>query len=244
MGVVHCMVVLTEAEVRAYCLGIAQLIPLLIIALFVLDTNQQLSFPRKGIGASSSLENEARMRASSYLKEIQEANQELEETDKLLNSLDADPRYAITAFKAPRLKLEELRAQVTERVDQLTQRAETWSNVAKRMPEITAMLHHGVGKMERRYVVNILVGIVIGIAGEVSVLWGALGLIAGSIAISLGTSSAIIIIGLLGVFAIERLLPEQYPKASRFVKRILTFSTVAVVIWTDLFVVISVAITH
>ena len=52
------MIVLTHSDVRVYCLGIAQLIPVLLIALFVADSGSVTRLTEKLLRESSALEKE------------------------------------------------------------------------------------------------------------------------------------------------------------------------------------------
>lgn len=102
--------------------------------------------------------------------------------------------------------------------------------VTKHAPNNTA-----TNTLQNKYAIRAVYGIILGVAGEIIVLWGTIGLISRLFAVSSGTAIAIYISGILSEAALDRLTWKFPDKWAEFLKTfwlvIVIMTALATFIW-------------
>ncbi len=216
------MIVMSASDAKAYCLGIAQLIPVLLIALFVVD-NSWITKVRDDIQQKASSIRQARTKAFSQVEETKHKyEQELKEIEKELAALDetnegvpGSRQYA----DMRRAQLVELRTRKTESISAMEHIARVITEFADNKLRLRPFLQasdkfaEAADRLLKDSAEKITIGIFFGLVGEIMALWGALGLVSSLFTIALGTAIAILIAGGLCFFAIARLLDYMNPSS-------------------------------
>ena len=207
------MVVLTHSDVRAYCLGIAQIIPVLMIALFVVDSGRFVQIVETSKGRAQKVVDlvndslpEQQQKAS---KKIAESIEQLDSQIFALDRIDWSQagEEATAAFDIIRRELVESRDRQAAALERLNQLLDVVHEGAARMAERKEKLDSSARKVTFIYAYGVTLGIVLAVAGEVIALWGAIGLISGTVSIACITDVAIVLAASLGRYAIERIIP-------------------------------------
>lgn len=170
------MIILSHADARTYCLGVAQLIPVFLIALSVLDKSDATSRSRQGIEESLTLEQTARERLVEGTKEFDDLKKLLAAVDEKLAEVDSidtaqSSTTVVDAIEESRRELADSRATLAEALDQWDESRDNLRKRADLMPNVRSAI---IQKLEMKHFLRIGYGILLGVAGEVIVLWGRL----------------------------------------------------------------------
>jgi hypothetical protein len=214
------MVVLTNSDVRAYCLGIAQLIPVLVIAISVLDNNtvkrrtepiKQRSTKAERQGRKElSGQDENRQRIEKSIKLLDDRLAELDRID--LSQADED---AILSAQETRVEIIEARTKAEKLLEDLSAKVVELNALLDEAPVLRQELDKAVSQVIKSNTNSLVYSMFLGIAGEILALWGAVGLLSGQYAIAWSTNISIVITGYLSIFAVDRLMSASSPKFSR-----------------------------
>jgi hypothetical protein len=188
------VVILTDTDVRNYCLGIAQLIPVFLVALFVLDNKA----PTEALG-SAGKQASPDQDQESYRHRLEEADRLLDELDNSIDAMHADPE-AVKPLRASRYELTKLRDELVDSVAALATASERQGNISKRSDA------YGRETILTQDTITIVLAIVLGMVGEVFAIWGSIGLINAKVALSWSATMALLTAGSLSAFAISRLM--------------------------------------
>jgi hypothetical protein len=195
------MVTLSHSDARAIFLGIAQLIPVFLIALFVMD-NAWIS---KSVEQARSSVATALDGAAKVLKEHEsEVERAVENQLKNIGEL-------VATYNTPEAHSEavQMRAKVYDFADDSRKRGKDMlDTLSRRLADIVQREEIAVRKRTSTYAKAAIVTIMPGMAGEVASLWGAVGLASSSVIIAFATAVSVGIAGTLSVLAISRLIAE------------------------------------
>lgn len=204
--------ILTDTDVRTYCLGIAQLIPVFLVALFVLDNKAPAEALVSADKQASPDQREAEDITSIIQKDQESHRHSLEEAGRLLDKLDnsvdamhADPE-AVKRLRADRDELTKLRDKLVDSVATLATASERQRNILKRSDA------SGGEFILTQDSITLVLAIVLGMVGEVFALWGSIGLINAKVALSWSATMALLTAGSLSAFAINRLIRASTSK--------------------------------
>ena len=201
------MIVLTHSDVRVYCLGIAQLIPVLLIALFVADSGSVTRLTEKLLRESSDLEKENRKTLEKVQRQSEERIAKLKTEIAALDMIDPSQisKEALSALETSRA---ELAAGLEDESAELSRISKDLSEIA-RASELRKATDAELSKLMKYPAYYLIFGIFLGLVGEAIVLLGAVGLINGLAAVTAGTNSTLLVIGVLAYFAVQRLIVES-----------------------------------
>ena len=214
------MVVLTHSDARAYCLGIAQLIPIFIIAISVLENNLIKRRTEEVKQRSAKAERRGRKQLSSQDKHKQKLERSINQLDDRLAELDridlsqADGEVVL-ALKETRIELMEARVKADSLSDEFSTKVAELNALVNKAPALRQELDTAVNNLVKTYTNMLVYSMFLGIAGEITALWGAVGLMSGKYAIAWSTNISIVITGYLSIFAVDRLMSASNPKLSR-----------------------------
>jgi hypothetical protein len=216
------MLILSHSDVRAFSLGIAQLIPVFLISFFVLD-NSWIRRSAQELKAESfrALE-EARdviLGRSESRGTVEDALKDLDRFSEVIDAAEASrasedqnesiekAREKVRLHRAKILGIADRYEEATGRIDRLSDRltgvAENMEESAKRRVDI--------------YNIITVCTIIFGMVGEVISLWGAIGLLDGVAVIEAEIVVCASLAGILSVLAIDRLISDTH---SRFIRRL------------------------
>lgn len=207
------MVALTPSDARAYCLGVAQIIPVIMIALFVIDGTR---FVQVAENTKKQAQKALDIVGTSFPEIQQEVgravNQSIEEIDNQISVIDRmDRRQAseetIQALDISRSELVESRARLMEQLEHINQTIQPWYGRAASIEGEKERLESAARKVTLTYAYGVILGIVLALAGEAIALWGAVGLISARVAVACITDITVVLVGSLARYAIERLMP-------------------------------------
>jgi hypothetical protein len=217
------MIELTHSDAMTYCLSVAQIIPVFLIALSVLDNGRVTRRIERTKKESVKIEERARKWLSSRKKERQELKRSLEEIDTQIAALDSiDPSQAsdeaVSARDITRLELMELRANREDFLKRLMTATENMRDLLDRAPNLRQDLDTARRSIVTGFGADVVFGIFLVTLAEIIALWGAIGLLSSIFAIATITNFSIVIIGVLGVFAVDRLMDESNPRLTSFIQ--------------------------
>jgi hypothetical protein len=221
------MLILSHADARGLFLGIAQLIPVFLIALFVMDNawisksiNEAKSSVAMALDAAAKV---VKDQESKIERTVESQLRELDEFAATYNSPEA--RSVATKTRAKILDLTGgFRKQGKDMLDTLSDRL---AYVVKR-EEVAARKRASI------YARATIATIVPGMLGEIISLWGAAGLADNSVIIGLATAISVGIAGILSVLAIDRLIAEP-PSGRLLIIRIIWISVLCAATLTTFF---------
>jgi hypothetical protein len=211
------MVILTHSDARAYCLGVAQIIPVLMIAFFVVDSSrfvQRVENTKKAAQRTVDIVNNSFPEVQQKLQ--QGTTQVIEQLDEKISAFDRINRSqaskeVLEMLDATRSEQVASRAQLTERIDQINQ---IFQGTGARVASIESRregLESAARKLTLVYFYGVTLSIVLALAGEVIALWGAIGLMSDRVAMACVTDVSIVLAANLTRYAIERLMPTSIP---------------------------------
>jgi hypothetical protein len=217
------MEILSPTDARTLYLGISQLIPVFLIALFVLD-NTWLA----------RISQQHRHEALELTKEIGRDKEDQELINKLTAAIgEKDREYDLLKSRSTPIRKRQRRAVE----DKMAEIAETRARLAgfaheadKARQEMDAargtfldLLPRIADAAERRartYNQVMVPTIIVGMCGEFLALWGAVGLLDDTAVIATVISISISIAGMLSIIAIDRLLLEVRPQRLRLIQTV------------------------
>lgn len=209
---------ITHSEVRDYCLGIVQVIPVFLIALTVLDANNYKIRYDKAIKYVRGQKEEADRISEEVLSKTPKARQnrvgELEVINKNLVLLDKlDPlQVNEDLLKGLEVHRSELIAERDRNLGESAEIARLSETIADLRAEVSVFpqkLESITEEAADGYAQKIVGGVLLGVVGEVLALWGAVGLLDNRYVLAIITSITVFIIEALVLLAIDRLTP--YP---------------------------------
>jgi hypothetical protein len=207
---------MTASDAKAYCVGIAELVPVFLIALYVIDNGWVSRIGDEAKSGARSLVEEVLPKTATNLERLTELTQQkLQDAQGKLMTLgdgvavDQKERATLLGQRDALEKTLESIREVSGRLD-VSQK-----NVAEGLRQRIEKLDASKKKLLRKYATTAIVAIFSGIATEIIALWGSIGLISRLFAIAWGTSMIIAIAGSLSDYAIDRLYREANNKFSR-----------------------------
>jgi hypothetical protein len=237
------MVVLTHSDVRSYCLGIAQIVPVFLIALFVLEgTNYSKTTERltrrskRGKKAAVNELAKADKAAAKLIRDIVRA-------DSILIGLDiADASLDRRNQRTVGIATTDLKAKKEASYREITQASSIIRGQLSRLPELRVQLETAVDRARLNFARTMFWYIIIGVAAELVTLWSAAGLLKGNLGIALSTELVIIVLGFLSYTAINRLTQQEKSRFYKFILGIWTVVTLSVGQATYFWIVTSVRV--
>jgi hypothetical protein len=241
------MVVLTHSDARVYCLGIAQLIPVFVIAISVVENNTAKKKAKRAKLASIRSELRGGKGPSAKKKSRQKLERSIERLDGRLAEVDSidlsqASEEAIVAHEMARIELIESRVEAQKLLDEASTTAKGWSEelgewlvLAQERGEVAALTEINAYAL--------VYAMFSGIVGEIIALWGAIGLMSGTDSIAWSTFIAITIAGILTVFAADRLtITSNLGLLSRGLQAIWVLVTAGIAFLTFLLVISNVKV--
>ena len=204
------MTILTHSDAKALCLGMAQLIPIFLIALFVLDNAWIERSAEKSRREASKIFQEVKDLEVKRLDNDRVMKDAIKLLDKFSESLGSQSHLA-----------DERQKKVVEDAASITTQARTkLGHIEKEYHEAVERVGTASGKMAKKlqwleaqakastrsYSRVIIATIILGMLGEVFALWGAVGLVDNVAVIACALVINIGIAGILSILAIDRLL--------------------------------------
>lgn len=243
------MIELTHSDARTYCIGVAQLIPVFLIALSVLDNNRINRAAEKLNRELSTAEKGGRKELSAQRKNLKRIQQSLENIDAQMAAIDRiDPSQAgeeaLAAREVTRTELVNLRAEAVELSGDTAASSDRLTELLSEAPDLRERIDAASRQLVSGYAKIIVYGIFLGVVGEVMALWGAIGLINPVFAIAWITDISITIIGLLGFFAFDRLMEQSKSRLSRFIQAAWFIAVLCVGQITFVLIIFFVKVTH
>lgn len=207
------MVVLTYSDARAYCLGIAQIIPVLMIALFVVDSSGFLQRPEN----TKKLAQRTIDIVSNSFPEVQQklqqgVTQAIEQLDDKISALDRINRSqaseeVLEMLDTTRSEHVASRVRLTEQIEHINQIFQNTDVSVASIVKHKEDLESAARKLTLVYFYGVTLSIVLALAGEVITLWGAIGLMSARVSMACVTDVSIVLAANLARYAIERLMP-------------------------------------
>jgi hypothetical protein len=227
----------------------AQLIPVLLIALFVLDGGRFIKLTKKRARALSKADQRGERSLSNTPKLKRKLERTLARVDSDIASLrNAEPSQASDderlAIENMFSELAEMRAEVIVSSEKLVRLSEDLNHNLARAHGLRRELKTAAQNLVKAYVYYVVFLIFLSVAGELVVLWGAIGLINSLVAIGWGTDLTVIIVGSLSALSAERLMPDPTSKFSRNLQALWVFATFGAAQATFIWILASVKVTH
>jgi hypothetical protein len=243
------MIELTHSDVRTYCIGVAQLIPVFLIALSVLDNNRINRAAEKIKRESSTAEKAGQKQLSLQRKNRRKLQRSLEKIDIQIAAIDRiDPSQAgeeaLVAREVTRMELMDLRAEIAELSGDAAAIGDKITEFVAKAPELRQQIDTASRKLMSGNAKIIVYGIFLGVVGEVMALWGAIGLMSSLLAIAWITDISIVVIGLLSLFAFDRLMEQSRSRLSRFIQAAWFIALLCVGQITFILILIFVKVVH
>lgn len=112
----------------------------------------------------------------------------------------------------------ELRANREDFLKRLMTATENMRDLLDRAPNLRQDLDTARRSIVTGFGADVVFGIFLVTLAEIIALWGAIGLLSSIFAIATITNFSIVIIGVLGVFAVDRLMDESNPRLTSFIQ--------------------------
>jgi hypothetical protein len=229
-----------QSEARSYCLGLAQVIPAFLIAIFVLKIQSTSRSERETL---------ARAMIDSNLPSRQAQNRRA--GDSPAEQRDPALRPAPTAQSVnPEAGIEITLLRLD---DQEISRKEMRKEIGKSARKLAELdfdrtlrkVNRGVDAGERVIYTYIALMVALGILAELVLLWSALGLVDPKVGLCIGMFFISVTLGVLAIFALGRFaLRLPPPRWMPLLLHALSLFSVAAGVWSVFAIILTVKITH
>lgn len=235
------MVTLSHSDIRALFFGVAQLMPVFLIALFVMD--------------NSWIINSAKRIKSDAQTGIDQAKELIKRNESELKSTIEDGLRQIDAYDEGldtpqvRARLDEIRAKTLSSGNEMLERdrsrqGATLGKLTSRVDEIVATMEASAKKRASTYARIAILAIIPGMLAEVASLWGAIGLVNSITVIAFAISISVGIAGILSLLAIDRLIDQAPSRPLAFLRAGWIVMLFGITLTTFFWIVFSVKIEH
>jgi hypothetical protein len=198
------MITLTSAETQQYCLAIAQIVPVFLIALLVLNAPRFSRTMKRVARENVAAERKGRKSAKKKDKLKAKLIRRMVRVDSLLIDIELGIS-GLTNPAAARKELIEIRRDQNNDYRELFRIGSALDEQLESAPRLREGMRSGLLGM---FAHSVIVNSFLGIAAEIVALWTAIGIVSKNIGIAWITNFTILLVSFLGSAAIERLASD------------------------------------